>query len=171
MGASNDLGTLLGMETAQGKTSRSPASCRAPALVRTKPSWLLNQAAITANRLVGEGFASVEARRYHYVLLAALDEVGAASQAELSRRTTIDRSDMVAAVNELVARSLVDRTPDPADRRRNVITLTAAGRRHLRKLDRLLARVQDDLLAPLSPGERQHLVDLLTRVVDRHTKP
>jgi MarR family transcriptional regulator, lower aerobic nicotinate degradation pathway regulator len=141
----------------------------APARVRTKASWLLNQAAIPANRLLNEALASVDARRHHYALLAALDEVGAASQAELSRRTTIDRSDMVATVNELADKGLVERSPDAVDRRRNVVTLTTAGRRHLRKLDRLLAKVQDDLLEPLSADERQHLVDLLTRVVDHQT--
>jgi MarR family transcriptional regulator, lower aerobic nicotinate degradation pathway regulator len=158
-------GTLLGMETAEDQR------CTSPALVRTKPSWLLNQAAIPANRLVADGLARVEARRYHYVLLAALDEAGPASQAELSRRTTIDRSDIVAAVNELAERDLVERAPDPTDRRRNVITLTTAGRRYLRNLDKLLAKVQDDLLAPLSPDERHQLVDLLTRVVDHHARP
>jgi len=141
---------------------------RAPARVRTKPSWLLNQAAIPANRLVGEGLARLEARRHHYVVLAGLDEQGPASQAELGRRTHIDRSDMVAAVNELVERGLVERTLDTADRRRKVVSLTAAGRRHLRELDELLARAQDELLAPLSPDERRQLVDLLSRVVDHH---
>jgi MarR family transcriptional regulator, lower aerobic nicotinate degradation pathway regulator len=142
----------------------------APARVRTKASWLLNQAAIPANRLLNEALASVDARRHHYALLAALDEVGAASQAELSRRTTIDRSDMVATVNELADKGLVERSPDAVDRRRNVVTLTAAGRRHLRRLDTLVARAQDGLLAPLSPAERRQLVDLLTRVVDHHAR-
>jgi MarR family transcriptional regulator, lower aerobic nicotinate degradation pathway regulator len=169
MGPPNGLGTLLGMEVAEGQPSASSASSRAPARLRAKPSWLLNQAAIPANRLVAEGLATAGARRYHYALLVALDEVGSASQAELSRRTTIDRSDIVAAVNELADRGLVERAPDPRDRRRNVVTLTTAGRRHLRKLDKLLADAQDNLLAPLSPHERQQLVELLTRVVDHHT--
>jgi DNA-binding MarR family transcriptional regulator len=138
--------------------------------VRAKPSWLLNQASLPANRLVAEELAGVDGRRHHYVLLAALDEYGPASQADLSRRTTIDRSDIVAAVNELAERGLVERSPDSGDRRRNVITLTAAGRRHLHRLDRLLDRAQDDLLAPLSPSERRQLVDLLTRVVDHHAR-
>lgn len=149
------VGTLVVMETS-------------PARVRTKASWLINQAALPANRLLADALATAEARRHHYVLLAALDDVGPTSQAELSRRTTIDRSDIVPAVNELADRGLVERTPDPTDRRRNIVTLTAAGRRHLRRLDTLLAKVQDDLLAPLTPDERRHLVDLLTRVVDHH---
>ena len=154
MGDANDLATVGGME-----------SCRAPARVRALPSWLLNQAALAANRSVGDGLATLGARRHHFVLLAALDEVGPASQADLSRRTTIDRSDMVAAVNELAGRGLVVRAPDPADGRRNVVSLTPAGRRHLRTLDRRLAGIQDDLLAALSPAERRTLVALLTRVV------
>jgi MarR family transcriptional regulator, lower aerobic nicotinate degradation pathway regulator len=140
------------------------------ARVRTQPSWLLNQAALPANRLVAEALAGAGARRYHYALLAALAEAGPASQADLSRRTTIDRSDMVATVTELAERGLVERAPDPRDRRRNVVTLTAAGRRHLRRLDTLVARAQDGLLAPLSPAERRQLVDLLTRVVDHHAR-
>ncbi|HEX8805157.1 MAG TPA: MarR family winged helix-turn-helix transcriptional regulator [Acidimicrobiales bacterium] len=142
----------------------------APARLRTKPSWLINQAALPANRLVNEALAGTEMRRYHYALLAALDDVGPASQADLSRGTTIDRSDMVAAVNDLVERGLVERTVDPTDRRRNVVTITSAGRRQLGKLDRLLGKVQDELLAALSAGERRQLVDLLSRVVDHHAK-
>lgn len=138
--------------------------------LHAQPSWLVNQLALPANRLITEGLAEAGSRRYHYSLLAVLDDLGPASQAELSRRTTIDRSDMVAIVNELTAQGHVERSPDPTDRRRNVVTITPAGRRQLRKLDRLLARVQDQLLAPLSPEDRAHLVTLLTRLVDHHAK-
>jgi len=46
--------------------------------------------------------------------------------------------------------------------------MTPTGRRRLRQLDRLLARMQDQLLAPLSPKERTCLITLLTRLVDHH---
>jgi DNA-binding MarR family transcriptional regulator len=139
-----------------------------PARLRAQPSWLVNQVAIPANRLVGDALAEAGIRRHHYSLLAALDEFGPASQADLSRRTTIDRSDMVATVNELAADGLVERTPDPADRRRNVVTLTSTGRRRLRKLDDVLSSAQDQLLAPLSSKERTQLAALLTQLVDHH---
>ncbi len=140
----------------------------APARLRAQPSWLINQVALPANRLVAERLARAGARRYHYALLAALDELGPQSQAEFSRRTAIDRSDMVAIVNELTEQGLVDRSPDVSDGRRNVITITPAGRRQLRKLDRLLAGAQEQLLAPLSAAERDELVGLLTRLVEHH---
>ncbi len=144
------------------------ASGRAPARLRAQTSWLVNQIALSANRLVTEGLAGAGTRRYHYSLLAALDEGGPASQAELSRRTTIDRSDMVAAINELVEQGYVERSTDPADHRRNVVTMTSDGRRRLHQLDGLLAEVQDQLLAPLSPQERTELISHLTRLVDHH---
>lgn len=95
-----------------------------PAHLTAKPSWLLTQVAVHAHRLASEGFGEVGARGYHYRILAALDEFGVASQAELGRRCNMDRSDVVAAINELAGRDHVERTPDPDDRRRNRVTLT-----------------------------------------------
>lgn len=141
-----------------------------PAAWQGMASWLLTQTAGHAHRLVGEGFAAVDARGHHYRLLATLEELGPASQAALGRRSGIHLSDMVAATNELEERHLVERAPDPADRRRNVISLTAAGRRQLRRLEKRLARTQDELLAPLSPEERQRLTELLSRLLDHHDR-
>lgn len=65
---------------------------------------------------------------------------------------------------------LVERAADPEDRRRNVVTITPASVRQLRRLDRVLAGIQDELLAPLSSREREQLVRLLVRVLD-HRAP
>lgn len=140
-----------------------------PARLRELPSRLLGQASTHAQRLVTEGLSGADARKWHYAALAALEESGPASQATLSARTGIHRSDLVAVINELAARDMVERTPDPEDRRRNVITLTPSGRRQLRTLEQILAAAQDELLAPLSGQEREQLVHLLGRVVDHHT--
>jgi DNA-binding MarR family transcriptional regulator len=143
---------------------------KTPARWEILPSWLLTQAAGHAQRLVGEGFSSVGARGYHYRLLATLEEFGPASQAALGRRSGIHLSDMVAAINELADQKLVERAPDPDDRRRNTISLTTAGKRQLRRLEKRLAETQDDLLAPLTPEERQRLTELLARLLDHHNR-
>ncbi|MFE2755531.1 MarR family winged helix-turn-helix transcriptional regulator [Actinosynnema sp. NPDC059335] len=140
----------------------------APRRLRGTASWLLGQTTTHAHRLVSEGFGAVGARRYHYSLLAALDEFGPASQAELGRRGGVDRSDVVATVNELAERGHVERRPDPGDRRRNIVTITPAGVAHLRHLDRVLGQAQDALLAPLSAAEREELVRMLTAVLEHH---
>ncbi|WP_037312306.1 MarR family winged helix-turn-helix transcriptional regulator [Amycolatopsis orientalis] len=134
------------------------------------PSWLLTQSANHAHRLVTEGFSAVHARGYHYRVLATLEEFGPASQAELGRRSGIHVSEMVATINELAERELVERAPDPADRRRNVISLTTAGKRQLRRLEKQLAERQEELLAPLSPEERERFTELLAKLLDHHDR-
>ncbi|MGI5171786.1 MarR family winged helix-turn-helix transcriptional regulator [Spirillospora sp. CA-253888] len=141
-----------------------------PARLTAKPSWLLTQLAVHAHRLSSEGFAEAGARGYHYRILSALDEFGPASQADLGRRSNMDRSDVVAAVNELVQQGFIDRTPDPDDRRRNIVTLTGAGRRQLRRLDGALDKAQEHLLEPLPAGDRQTLTRLLTELLAHHQR-
>jgi DNA-binding MarR family transcriptional regulator len=148
-----------------------PVADAMPTRVLERPSWLITRVYAQSHRLLADGFAAAGARGYHYRLLAALEEFGPASQAALGRRTSIDRSDVVAALNELAARGLIERSPDPDDGRRNVITITTAGTRELRKLDKVLDGVQEDLLAPLSPADRTKLVRLLTRLLDDDTPP
>ncbi len=146
----------------------TPADAATPARLTDKPTWLISQISTHAHRLLTEGLAAAGARGYHYRLLAALQEFGPASQANLGRRTCMDRSDVVAALNDLAGRGQVRRAPDPADHRRNIITITPAGTLHLQRLDGLLADVQDELLAPLSPDQRTTLTRLLSRLLDYH---
>ena len=141
-----------------------------PGRLRGKPTWLILWTARRASRLVSDGFAAAGARGYHYRLLAAFAEFGPDSRAALGRRVDLDRSDVVAAVNESAEGELVERAADPEDRRRNVVTTTPAGVRQLRRLDRVLAGIQDELLAPLSSREREQLVRLLVHVLD-HQAP
>ncbi|MFD1827871.1 MULTISPECIES: MarR family winged helix-turn-helix transcriptional regulator [Mumia] len=141
-----------------------------PATWRSLPSWLLSQTAHHAHRLLADAFSSVGARGYHYRVLATLDEFGAASQATLGRRTGIHFSDMVATITELADDGMVERAPDPSDRRRNVISLTSSGARQLRRLETQLADTQEALLAPLSPDERVRFTALLGTLLDHHDR-
>lgn len=137
-----------------------------PARLRALPSWVINQVAIAANRLTDRALADTGTRRYHFAMLAALDEFGPSSQADLGRCTGIDRSDIVAAINAMVERGFLRRRPDPADGRRNIVTLTAAGKDHLESLNTLLADAQGELLRALSATESKTVMELLTRVLD-----
>ncbi|PSR63750.1 MarR family transcriptional regulator [Nocardia sp. MDA0666] len=138
-----------------------------PARLRGKPSWLVSKTAALAQRHIGEAMSAVGARGYHFAILAALDEFGAASQVAIGQRCRIDRSDMHAMLTELEAQKYVARNPDPNDRRRNLITLTTAGERRLHELDAALTSVQDEIFGGLTTAERDRLIRLLTRVLDR----
>ena len=132
--------------------------------VSNRPTWLLSRAAARSQSLLAAAFAAEGVRGYDYRVLAALDEHGPSSQAELGRGTGIDRSDIVATVNSLVAAGLARRAPDPDDGRRNVVTITTRGSSTLTRLDAVVDRVQAELLAPLSEAERRTLVALLRKL-------
>lgn len=151
-----------------------PPGAAQPGRLARLPSRLLLLTAACADRLVSQGLAGAGARKWHYAALAALAEGGPGSQAALSRRTGIHRGDLITAITELAVLGQVEQTPDHGDRRRSVITLTAAGRRQLSRLDRLIAGIQDDLLVPLSAAERAEradLIGLLSRLLDYHAGP
>jgi len=136
-----------------------------PALLMNKPTWLLSQVSAHAHAVLAARLGGAGARGYHVRVLAALAEFGPASQAALGRHADMDRSDVTATVGELAAAGLVERAADAGDRRRNVITITAAGLARLRELDAILTAVQDEVLEPLSADERSLLTGLLTRVL------
>jgi DNA-binding MarR family transcriptional regulator len=65
----------------------------------------------------------------------------------------------VAALNELADRGLTQRSPDPNERRRSIITITRAENRRLRRLEKILADVQDELLARVCCAGRRARLD------------
>ncbi|MDX5311994.1 MAG: MarR family transcriptional regulator [Rhodococcus sp. (in: high G+C Gram-positive bacteria)] len=147
-----------------------PDISTAPTRLARLPSWLLTQSARHVHRVVSGRLGLADARGYHYRALAALEEYGSLCQADLGRRAGMDRSDIVATVNELADRRFVDRSPDPTDRRRNIISVTRRGRQHLRTLDDVLVAAQDEAFASLDPAERAQLAVLLTKVLAHHTR-
>jgi MarR family transcriptional regulator, lower aerobic nicotinate degradation pathway regulator len=138
----------------------------APARIKDRPTWLISRAYARSSGLLNSGFEAKAdgLRSYHYRLLASLAEQGPASQADLGRGTGIDRSDVTAAVNDLADRGLIERAIDPADRRRNIVSITRKGTKRLGDLDEVIADVQEQVLAPLSPTERRQFFTVMRRL-------
>ena len=97
-------------------------------------------------------------------ILMLIDAREPESQQQVARRLGIDRTTMVAAIDALEDKGVVARRPDPDDRRRNVIELTAAGRKTLRKATRASDQAEQRLLADLDDAEAEALRGLLSRV-------
>lgn len=144
-----------------------PRPRRTPDRVKDRPTWMLGQAATRAATLLAEGFAAYgdgSLRGVHYRLLAALEQWGPSSQADLGRDTGIDPSDVTAALVELEGMGLVTREVDPDHRRRKIVSITRVGTGTLRKLDAVLDGIQEELLAPLSPTQRKQFVAIMSRL-------
>jgi DNA-binding MarR family transcriptional regulator len=147
---------------------QAPRHASAPSRIRDRPTWLISRTYARSRHLLNDGFAAsgTGLRSYHYRLLAALQEWGPASQANLGRSTSVDRSDVVTVLSELERLGLIQRTVDPTNRRRNIVSITPAGSKQLQALDNVIDEIQEQVLAPLSQNERRQLTKLLRRLVD-----
>jgi MarR family transcriptional regulator, lower aerobic nicotinate degradation pathway regulator len=145
-----------------------PDSDRAPARIKDRPTWLISRASARSAGLLNAAFENhgEGLRGYHYRLLAALEDIGPMSQADLGRSTGIDRSDVTAALADLEARALVERSVDPDNKRRKIVVITRPGRKKLLDLDKVVDGVQVALLAPLTTAQRRQFLAVMHRLLD-----
>lgn len=137
-----------------------------PARLRGLASWQANKVATLGARLTAQRMPL--SARADFAVLAALEEYGALSQAEIGRRLGLDRNDVSGILARLESGCRVDRQADPGNRRRNLVTLTAAGRRYLEELQQHADTVQAELLAGLDRTEQRQLQALLGKLLDSH---
>jgi DNA-binding MarR family transcriptional regulator len=96
-----------------------------------------------------------------YKVLMTLGETGSLCQQALAGLIGVDPRNAVPIVESLAERGLIERGVDRADRRRRVLTLTAAGRRMTADLESVGTRIEGDLLRPLPPGDTGRLRAML----------
>ncbi|MER6981080.1 MarR family winged helix-turn-helix transcriptional regulator [Streptomyces carpinensis] len=132
--------------------------------IRSLPSWLLGRAAARGRALVAEALAAEGMKMWHHVVLSAVRDLAPVAQADLGRSVGLDPKDLVGVLNHLQSAGLVLREPDPRDRRKNAVSLTDEGDRLLTRCEKAAREANDQLLAPLSPAERDRFQKLLTRI-------
>lgn len=132
--------------------------------IQALPSWLAGRVAAHGRGLVAQALAAEGLKLAHHAVLAATEEYGPVAQADLGRLLGIDPKDLVGLLNHLEGAGLLLRAPDPADRRKNAVTLTPAGGAALTRCAALAETANAAFLSPLTPEEREQLTTLLTRL-------
>jgi DNA-binding MarR family transcriptional regulator len=89
---------------------------------------------------------------------------GGISQRRLGAMLGVFPSRMVALVDDLEKRGLVERRDDPSDRRSYALRLTETGTRTLKDIGRLAREHDEEICAGLNATEREQLMTLLTRL-------
>jgi DNA-binding MarR family transcriptional regulator len=105
-------------------------------------------------------------RGYQVLTAAARSEPG--SQLELAHHLGIDRTVMTYLLDDLESAGLIERRPDPADRRARRIVATTTGRELLDGLDRQLRAAEHHVLAGLDTAEDRQAFRALLRQLATH---
>ena len=100
-----------------------------------------------------------------FFALARLRERGELSQNRLGRLTAMDPATIQGVTRRLYGRGYIERAPDPNDRRRMVLKLSAEGHTMVERLLDGIDEVSGQILAPLAPDEREQFRSLLKRIV------
>jgi len=97
-------------------------------------------------------------------LMAQLDRApNGMTLGELSQRMMVTNGNVTGLVDRLVAQKLVARRTAPHDRRAQIVSLTAEGRKAFRAMARANGNWVAEILGDLSPGETKDLMRLLDK--------
>jgi DNA-binding MarR family transcriptional regulator len=136
--------------------------------LKEAPGHLLRR----AQQLHAAVFAEVVSEAYlttpQFAVLAALRNGSGIDQVRLSQRLAIDRSTIADVANRLEERGLIRRKRDTKDGRRNLLSLTAAGRALHDRTAPEVVEVGNLLFKPLSEKDRKTLMRLLSTIIAAH---
>ena len=138
------------------------AGDRAPSSV----AFLLSQVGIHASQRFARRIAEIDLQPPQFRVMNMVDAVEGRSQQAIAETIGAPPSRMVAIVDELEARGLIERRPHPGDRRVHALYLTGAGRRLLARGRKIALEHEEELMKGLSVADRRRLVALLQKVVD-----
>lgn len=125
--------------------------------------FILRQAVQRHVEIFAAGMSN-EVTATQWAALVKLHERGPLSQNLLGRMIAMDAATIKGVVDRLSARGLTDTAPDPADRRRYLVSLTEPGRTLVQALIPHAVAVTEETLAPLDAEERAVLTALLGKL-------
>jgi DNA-binding MarR family transcriptional regulator len=131
--------------------------------------WLLRRALRTMRRDVREQVDLTPSR--HRLLRVVARAAEPQRQTALATALDVVPRSITSLVDDLERLGLVERRPDPTDRRATLVALTDEGRAVLAEADRQRRRHAEELLGRLAPPEQDELLRLLHRLVDDPAGP
>jgi len=101
-----------------------------------------------------------------FVTLCAVRDHGPSSLTELVKATAVDQATIRGIVERLKARELITLEPDPEDRRKVIVGLSADGDRLVQQTVPCAARISELTMSNLNPAEQVAVLFLLRKMID-----
>lgn len=128
--------------------------------------FLLWQASHVLMTELTAGLENLGISQRDYCVLSHALEAGDLSQIRLAELCNLDKTTMVATMDELEKAGLAERRPDAHDRRARIISVTPAGERMVADAHKVVERIYDDVLDALPEDEREAFLTGLVRLVN-----
>ena len=132
------------------------------------PGHLIRRAQQIASALFAEECAGFDLTPVQYAALVAIKANPDLDATRLSALIAFDRSTIGDVLERLEAKGWIVRSPSPSDRRVKLLRLSAEGETVLQSVEPAVIRVQERMLAPLTPDDRATMLRLLAQLVDLH---
>ncbi|MFK4089644.1 MarR family winged helix-turn-helix transcriptional regulator [Kribbella sp. NPDC020789] len=150
----------VGTQAARGVAPRVASG----APVEADLGWALGVVFRRYAKVSGAALDDVPGGPRGYQVLATVNSEGPKRQLDLAAQLGVDRTVMTYLLDDLEKAGLVQRQPDPADRRARLIVPTDRGKETLCDLERRLSATEDEVLGSLDQEERASFRRLLQRV-------
>ena len=150
-------------QTRSEQTQPGPAGRK-----RTDIAFLVAQLGAYAAERFGERAAALDFTRPQAGLLRLISREPGLSQQAVARRLGTPPSRLVALVDGLEQRGLIERRRNPGDRRNYALHLTAAGEQAMAALSQVTLEHEQAITAPLTQAERAQLSKLLGKLAAAH---
>jgi DNA-binding MarR family transcriptional regulator len=147
-------------QAADRRRSRSPTQASPHRL-----GYLLKHAQLRYGAMASAALEPLGVRPHEWAALSCLDDEHQRSQKEAAELLGVDRTTMVAIVDDLEAKGLVERRPQAEDRRKNIVSLTSEGRKLMHRGERLLDDCEARFLGALDTSDAEQLKQSLAIVI------
>jgi DNA-binding MarR family transcriptional regulator len=109
--------------------------------------------------------------RRMFGVLCVLSDRPQSSQQDVAERLLINRTSMVALVDELERTQLAKRARDGVDRRRYLLSATTSGLAYVERTETLVSAGDASFVCELESSARQHLLAVLQTILSDHRLP
>ena len=157
----NDASPLAGIDGAARPNSSAVEAAHTPAV---SVGFTLSSLGYAVSRRFHATLAPLGLEPREFALLRTVAPQQGASQQAIGEQLQIPPSRMVAFVDALEERGLVERRANPEDRRARALYLTGEGRKLLAKAFELASELEAQLCSDLSASERESLLAALQSV-------
>jgi MarR family transcriptional regulator, organic hydroperoxide resistance regulator len=148
------------------ETLHDPAACsKVPPILREGLGWPVARAAHAITNAHNEALAPFSLSLRTFAVLAMIGAGAARSQLEIAQSVGLDKTTLVATIDDLEHRTLVVRAPDPSDRRARNVAITPQGRALLEQAAGAVRATEERIAAAMPAGEAERVKSSLIALI------